>query len=53
MALDKKKLLKHLIIRMAMETSKQMPENCLVFASAEPFTIATANTEKNWDGTLY
>lgn len=29
------------------------PDNCLTFSSAEPFTIATYNTTKNWDGTLY
>ena len=29
------------------------PDNCLTFSSAEPFTIATANASKNWDGTLY
>ena len=29
------------------------PENCLTFASTEPFTIGVNNATKNWDGTLY
>ncbi len=29
------------------------PENYLTFSSEEPFTLKTANTSKNWNGTLY
>lgn len=34
------------------ESGGVAPENCLTFSSAEPFTIETGNTTKNWDGTL-
>jgi hypothetical protein len=29
-----------------------IPDDCLTFSSAEPFTIAVNNAQKNWDGAL-
>lgn len=29
-----------------------VPQDCLTFSSASTFTLATANSTKNWDGTL-
>ena len=30
-----------------------VPDNCLIFSSAEPFTVATYYKVKSWDGALY
>ena len=40
-------------IRIAGQRKKREPITYLLFSSSEPFTIATYNSLRNWDGALY